>query len=163
VERWGFAIWAIWAKAHWLERCSANLWANINWWLHLSLSPLFLSNLFWRLSNKLIHLVAGCVMEGFHGVLPKEHPGAFYDVPWEYIKRCLLTIMVSQTCTTNIWNKKYQNWFFSTNIIIFLPGMKQTKNHMFSSCWEERATSFALWTSSASWLSTYVRRTGLID
>jgi len=30
----------------------------------------------------------------FHDVLPKEHPGAFYD--GDYIKKCLLTIMVSQ-------------------------------------------------------------------
>ncbi len=47
-----------------------------------SLSPLFVSNLFWGLSNKFKQLVAGCVMEGFHDVLPKEHRGAFYDTPW---------------------------------------------------------------------------------
>jgi hypothetical protein len=25
-------------------------------------------------------------MEGFHDVLPKEHPGALYDVPWGLYK-----------------------------------------------------------------------------
>jgi hypothetical protein len=25
-------------------------------------------------------------MEGFHGVLPKEHPEAFFDVPWGLYK-----------------------------------------------------------------------------
>ena len=25
-------------------------------------------------------------MEGYHDVLPKEHPGAFYDVPWGLYK-----------------------------------------------------------------------------
>jgi hypothetical protein len=25
-------------------------------------------------------------MEGFHDVLPKEHPRAFYDVPWGLYK-----------------------------------------------------------------------------
>ncbi len=25
-------------------------------------------------------------MESFHDVLPKEHPGAFYDVPWGLYK-----------------------------------------------------------------------------
>jgi hypothetical protein len=42
--------------------------------------------LFRMLSDKLIHLVAGCVMEGFHDVLPKEHPGALYDVLWGLFK-----------------------------------------------------------------------------
>jgi hypothetical protein len=43
-------------------------------------------------------------MEGFHDVLPKEDPGVFDDVPWDYIKRCLQTIMESDivTHTTNI-------------------------------------------------------------
>jgi hypothetical protein len=33
-----------------------------------------------------MQLFAGCVMEKFHGVLPKGHPGAFYDVPWGLFK-----------------------------------------------------------------------------
>ncbi len=34
-----------------------------------------------------MHLVAGCVMARFHDVLPKEHPGAFYDIPWGLYKQ----------------------------------------------------------------------------
>jgi hypothetical protein len=48
-----------------------------------SLSPLFLSHLFLKVKQ---HLVAGCVMEGFHDVLPREHLGAFYGVPWGLYK-----------------------------------------------------------------------------
>ncbi len=48
----------------------------------------------------------------FHGVLPKEHPGAFYDVPWGLYKE-MPTNNHGQsdivTHSTNIWNKEYRN------------------------------------------------------
>ncbi len=58
-----------------------------------------------------MQLVAGCVMEGFHDILPKEHPGAFYDVPWGLYKEMPTnnhgqSDIVIQT--TNILSKEYR-------------------------------------------------------
>jgi hypothetical protein len=36
----------------------------------------------------MFHLVAGCVMET-HGILPKEYPVTFYEVPWGLFKEML--------------------------------------------------------------------------
>ncbi len=33
----------------------------------------------------MLHLVAGCIME-FHGILPKEYSGTFYEVSWGLFK-----------------------------------------------------------------------------
>jgi hypothetical protein len=33
----------------------------------------------------MMDLVAGCVM-GFHGILPKEYSGTFYELPWGLYK-----------------------------------------------------------------------------
>jgi hypothetical protein len=48
----------------------------------------------------------------FHDVLPKEHPGAFYDVPWGLYKG-MSTNNHGQsdivTHSTNICNKEYRN------------------------------------------------------
>ncbi len=93
---WKGRVFAIRAKARWLERCGTDLCANINRWLHLLCPFSFISNLFWRLSNKLIHLVAGCVMEGSMVFCKKNIPGHSKMFYGDYIKRCLLTIMVSQ-------------------------------------------------------------------
>jgi len=54
---WKDRGFVIQAKACWLERCSTNLCANINWWLNLLHPFPFISNLFWRLSNKLLLLL----------------------------------------------------------------------------------------------------------
>jgi hypothetical protein len=47
----------------------------------------------------------------FHDVLPKEHPGAFYDIPWGLYKE-MSTNNHGQSdivsCTTNILNKEYR-------------------------------------------------------
>jgi hypothetical protein len=43
-----------------------------------------------------MHLVAGCVMEGSMMFCQKNILGHFMMFHGEYIKRCLLTIMVSQ-------------------------------------------------------------------
>ncbi len=34
----------------------------------------------------MVHLVAGCVMEGSLIILPKEYSGTFYEVPWGLFK-----------------------------------------------------------------------------
>ncbi len=34
-----------------------------------------------KVSNKKMHLVAGCHGR-FHGILPKEYSGTFYELPW---------------------------------------------------------------------------------
>ncbi len=95
----------------WLERCGTDLYANINWQLHLLCPFSFISNLFWRLSKQQVDISCCWVCHGrFHGVLPKEHPGALYDVPWGLYKEMLTNIHGLSdvvTHTTNIWNKEY--------------------------------------------------------
>jgi len=65
-------------------------------WHKLMTSSLVNPNLFWRLSTKMLHLVAGCVMEGVTIFCQKkilEHSMKFHG---DYLKRCLLTHRVSQ-------------------------------------------------------------------
>ncbi len=85
-----------WLRHIGFERCGTDLCSNINWWLHLLCPFSFISNLFWRLSNKLMHLVVGCVMEGSMVLCQKNILGHSMMFHGDYIKRCLLTIMISQ-------------------------------------------------------------------
>jgi hypothetical protein len=49
-----------------------------------SLSPLFYIQLVLKVKQQ---VNASCCWDGrFHDVLKKEHPGAFYDVPWGLYK-----------------------------------------------------------------------------
>jgi len=59
---WKDRDFARWAKARWLERQRRQFICKHNSTM-TSLSP-SLPNLFWRSSTKMMHLVAGCVMEG---------------------------------------------------------------------------------------------------
>jgi len=83
---WKDKAFAIPAMAHWLGRCR----------LHLLCPLSFISNLFWRLSNKLMQLVAGCVMEGSMVFCQKNILGYSMMFHGDYKKRCPLTIVVSQ-------------------------------------------------------------------
>ncbi len=113
----GFAIRA---KACWLKRCGTDLLhtdlcANINRWLHLLCPFSFISYLFWRLSNKLMHLVAGCVMEGSMVFCQKNILGHSMMFHGDYIQRCLLTIMVSQILYLTQLISEIKNILTATN------------------------------------------------
>ncbi len=106
---WKDRVFAIPATACWLGRCGTDLCANLNWWLHLLCPLSFISNLFWRLSNKLMQLVAGCVMEGSMMFCQKNILGHSMMFHGDYKKRCLRNHGQSDIVThkTNIWNKEY--------------------------------------------------------
>ncbi len=51
-----------------------------------SLSPLFYIQLVLKVKQLVDASCCWVCHGGFHDVLPKEHPGAFYDVPWGLYK-----------------------------------------------------------------------------
>jgi hypothetical protein len=114
IQLWKDRVFAIRAKAHWLERCSTDLCADINWWRHL-LCPFFFISLFWRLSNKLMHLGAGFVMEGSMMFCQKNILGHSRLFHGDYKRRCLLTIMVSQILQLTQLISEIKNTFTATN------------------------------------------------
>ncbi len=88
----------------------------------------------------MMHLVVECVIEGsmvfqddasccwvchrrFHGTVPKEHSGIFYEVPWGLFKEMSINTKGqsdSVTYTTNILNKEYCDcckWTFFYNLL----------------------------------------------
>ncbi len=108
---WKDKVFAIQAKAHWLERCSTNLCVNINWWLHL-LCPFSFIQLVLKVKQHVDASFCWVCHGRFHGVLPKEHPGAFYDVPWGLYKEMPAnnhgqSDIASQT--TDVRKKEYRN------------------------------------------------------
>ncbi len=88
-----------------------NLCANVNHWCHL-----FHPNLFRRSCNKIMHLVAGCVMKG--SITFCQRNIHFMGFHGGYVKRCLLTHKVSQILelTKLISQIKY----ISANRVFFL-------------------------------------------
>jgi len=86
---WKDRGFAIQAKARWLERQRHPFMCK-----HKSMTSLL------SLSSKLVLKVklqddASCCWvchRRFHGILPKEHPGRFYEVHWDYINGCVLTL-----------------------------------------------------------------------
>ncbi len=90
---WRDRVFAIQAKACWLKRCSTNLCANINWWLHL-LCPFPLSGFEGQAPSSFILLlgVSSKVSMMFFQMNILGHSMMFHG---DYIKRCLLTIRVS--------------------------------------------------------------------
>jgi hypothetical protein len=51
-----------------------------------SLSPLFYIQLVLKVKQQVDAACCWVCLGRFHDVLPKEHPGAFYDVPWGLYK-----------------------------------------------------------------------------
>ncbi len=115
MKLWKDRGFAMWAKACWLERCGTDLCANINRWLHLLCPFSFISNLFWRLSNKLMHLFARCVMEGSMVFCQKNILGHSRLFHGDYIKQCLLTIMVNQILQLTLLISEIKNTVTAAN------------------------------------------------
>ncbi len=89
---WKDRILATRATAHWLESQQHRFLCK-----HKSMtSSLTHPNLFRRLSTKMFHLVAGCVMEGSMVFCQKNILERSMRFQGDYLKRCLLTHRVSQ-------------------------------------------------------------------
>jgi hypothetical protein len=72
------------------------------------MSSLAHPNLFWRLSNKWMHLVVWVCHGRFHDILPKEYSGTFCEVPWGLYKKMITNTQGQSdivTHQTNFWNK----------------------------------------------------------
>ncbi len=115
MKLWKDRGFAMWAKARWLEWCGTDSCANINRWLRLLCPYSFISNLFWTLSNKLMHLFAGCVMEGSMVFCQKNILGHSRLFHGDYIKRCLLTIMVNQILQLTLLISEIKNIVTAAN------------------------------------------------
>ncbi len=118
---WKDRVFAIRAKACWLERRQHRFMCK-----HKLMMTSLLS-----LPSKLVLEVmlqddASCCWvchRKFHGILPKEQPGTFYEVPWGLYKWMSTNAWGQSdmvTLTTYIWNKEYcnySNWLFSTYVL----------------------------------------------
>ncbi len=86
----------------------------------MTTSPLILSFFQLVLKFKLQDDASSCWVchRRFHDILPKEHPGAFYEVPWGLYKGMFTNTRGQSdivTHPTNILNKDYRNsckWTF---------------------------------------------------
>jgi hypothetical protein len=103
------ALWKDWVFAWWASAHQNK--SQPHWFMgshKLVPSSLAHPNLFWRLTNKWMHLVVWVCHGGFHDILHKEYSGTFYEVPWGLFKEMITNTHGRSdivTYQTNIWNK----------------------------------------------------------